>query len=353
MINFDDTSALRKLDTHNFIEQINQLPQQLQDAWQLGQTIALPQMQAIRHIVVAAAGSSAVGADIFAAYAAPHSRIPITVHSSYNLPAWASGPETLLIASSHSGSTEEVIAAFEQACASMCQVLVITTGGRLAKLAEEQARPLWLFEHPGQPRAALGYAFGLLLAAAHRLGCIPDPSADVYEALHAARNIQTNLLPDVPIAFNPAKRMAGQLIDRWVAVYAADYLAPVARRWQSQMSQSAKAWAQAEIVPQMNHSSLAGLNHPESAFTRMIALFLNAPSNHPRSRLRLDYTRQLFMTQGINTDALQARGENPLAHIWTMLLFGDYTSYYLALAYGEDPAANDIHAVFTEALNNS
>ena len=38
-----------------------------------------------------------------------------------------------------------------------------------------------------------------------------------------------------------------------------------------------------------------------------------------------------------NTDIIDARGDSPLAHIWTTLHFGDYTAYYLAMTYGVDP----------------
>jgi glucose/mannose-6-phosphate isomerase len=45
------------------------------------------------------------------------------------------------------------------------------------------------------------------------------------------------------------------------------------------------------------------------------------------------------MLEGLNTDFIDAQGPNPLAHQWTALHFGDYTAYYLAMAYGIDPTA--------------
>jgi glucose/mannose-6-phosphate isomerase len=66
-------------------------------------------------------------------------------------------------------------------------------------------------------------------------------------------------------------------------------------------------------------------------------LFLRAPSDHPRNRLRLDLTKQTFMLEGTNTDFIDARGDTPLAHMWSLILFGDYIAYYLAIAYGVDP----------------
>jgi len=349
-MDFDDLAKFRSLDRQDMIGQIYDLPQHLAEAWDSGMSLPLPQMDRVKNVIISGMGGSIIGADLLAAYAAPLCPVPIHIHRDYELPAWASGSETLVIASSHSGSTDETQAVFEQARAKNCQQMVITTGGKLAEMGKASNIPVWLFNHAGQPRAAIGYSFGLLLALLHRLDLIPDPTADVHDALHAMRNQQTNLLPEVPVAFNPAKRMAGQLVGRWVAVFAAEHLAPVARRWKSQINESAKAWAQFEFLPEANYNTLAGLNNPESGLMQAIALFLQAPSNHPRNQLRLDRTREIFMTQGINTDSIQAKGESRMAHIWTLLHFGDYTSYYLAMMYGEDPTPVDVLTVFNDGL---
>jgi glucose/mannose-6-phosphate isomerase len=350
-MNLDDLAIFQQLDSQNMIEQINNLPQQLSDAWEQGMAQALPAMEGLQNILIAGMGGSAIGADLLAAYAAPLCPLPIYVHRDYDLPAWVRGAQTLVIAVSHSGNTEETLSAFQQAQTLGCRILVVSTGGKLAQLGVESNNPVWLFAHSGQPRAAVGFTFGLLLAALHRLGLLPDPSAALEEALQAMRSQQVNLLREVPAARNPAKRMAGQLVGRAVVVFGADYMAPVARRWKSQISEIAKAWGQFEFLPEADHNTLAGLNHPERLLDQLIAIFLTAPENNPRNQLRLEFTRQIFMTQGINTDTIQARGAGSLAHIWTAMHFGDYTSYYLAAAYGEDPTPVEALTALKNALS--
>ena len=80
------------------------------------------------------------------------------------------------------------------------------------------------------------------------------------------------------------------------------------------------------------------------------SLFLRAPSDHPRNRKRIDLTKEAFMLEGLNTDFLDARGNSPLAHMWTMILFGDYMAYYLAMAYGVDPTPIQALVHFKEAM---
>jgi glucose/mannose-6-phosphate isomerase len=72
-----------------------------------------------------------------------------------------------------------------------------------------------------------------------------------------------------------------------------------------------------------------------------MVLFLRASLNHPRNLLRIKATRQIFMVEGFNTDIVDAQGETRLAQQWTCLHYGDYTSFYLAMAYGVDPTPVD------------
>jgi glucose/mannose-6-phosphate isomerase len=343
-MDLDDVKAFEKLDLQNMLGQIDNLPRQLQSAWELGQHPPLPGSLGVTRILISGMGGSAIGADLLAAYLAPTCQIPVIVHRDYSLPAWAHGPETLVIASSHSGNTEETLAVFDAAVQAGCRLLAVCTGGELEQRAAAQHVPVWKFDHSGQPRAAVGFSFGLLLAAFARLDLIPDPQEDLLEAVAGMLSQQETLRAHVPVVQNPAKRMAGQLVGRWVNVYGSGILAPVARRWKGQINEIAKAGAGFEFLPEADHNALAGLENPE-LLMRTMTLFLCAPSDHPRNQLRTDFTRQGFMIAGLNTDVYNANGESRLAHLWTALHFGDYMAYYLAMAYGMDPTP-------VEALQN-
>ena len=335
--NLDDLKAFAEIDQQNMLGHIEGLPAQLQAAWELGQRLPLPAFHGIRQVLIAGMGGSAIGADLLAAYAAPLCRVPIVVHRDYDLPAWAEGPKTLVIASSHSGNTEETLSSHALALQNGCQVMAVATGGKLVQAANNASIPAWVFEHKGQPRAAVGFSFGLLLAALARLELLPDPNTEIEAAIQTMRDQQATLAPEIPAARNPAKRLAGQLVERWVTVFGSGILAPVARRWKGQISELAKAWAQFEFLPEADHNTLAGTLNPEELLARSMALFLVCPSDHPRNRLRSDLTRQAMMLEGINSDTVEARGDTPLAHLWSSLHFGDYVAYYLAMAYGVDP----------------
>jgi glucose/mannose-6-phosphate isomerase len=95
---------------------------------------------------------------------------------------------------------------------------------------------------------------------------------------------------------------------------------------------------------------LTGLFNPAEILSNTITLFLNAPSCHPRNRLRIEKTRHEFMVEGLNTEIHQAAGETALAHIWTTLHFGDYLAYYLAMAYDSNPTPVEVLENFKAAM---
>ncbi|MCJ7432739.1 MAG: bifunctional phosphoglucose/phosphomannose isomerase [Anaerolineales bacterium] len=352
-MNLDDLELFKKLDTQNMLAEIDGLPDQLKSAWDLGQTQLLPDIKDVQRVVITGMGGSAIGADLVTALVMDTCLVPVTVHRDYGLPAFAKGQETLVIASSHSGNTEETLDAFDAALKNKCTVIAICTGGELARRAKENHIPAWTFDHKGQPRAAVGFSFGLLLSLFARLKLIPNPAKDVEEAVAAMKKLQKGLHADVPAANNPAKRYAGQLIGRWVTVMGAGILAPVARRWKGQINEVAKAGANFEYLPEADHNTLAGTVNPHELLnSQTMTLFLHSPSNHPRNKLRLDLTRKAIMLEGINTDVAEARGKSPIAHIWTLILFGDYMAYYLAMGYGMDPTPVAALENFKKALKD-
>jgi glucose/mannose-6-phosphate isomerase len=350
-MNLDDLDRFKQLDTLNMLGEIDNLPDQLGYAYQLGLKHQLPEWMDFKHVLIAGMGGSAIGADLLAAYCASLSPIPVTVHRDYGLPLFARGAETLVICSSHSGNTEETLDAFEAARKAGCRIIVVTTGGELENQAKEKDIPIWTFDHAGQPRAAVGFSFGLLLAMFQRLGLVPDQQEAVDDAVAFMKRSQQHLKADVIAAKNPAKRYAGQLMGRWITIVGAGMTAPIARRWKGQLNEIAKAGANFEILPEADHNTLAGTtNHQETLNAHTISLFLRSDSDHPRNRLRSDMTRQIFMLEGMNTDHVDARGKTPLAQMWTLIHFGDYMAYYLAMWYEVDPTPVQTLIEFKKAM---
>jgi len=336
-MNLDDLNHFKSIDSQNYRRHIDGLPDQVRAGWELGQASAFPESyRTVTHVVLTGMGGSGIGGALTQALVAPKCSIPVTVLRDYGLPAFV-GPNTLVVGCSYSGDTEETLSACDQALARGARLLTITTGGQLARLAEANGAPVWQFEHDGPPRSAVGYTWMLTLAALVKLGVVADPLDNVAEAVVALRAQQESLHAESPVTRNPAKRMAGQLMDRIVAVFASDYLPPVARRWNGQIAELAKAWAQFAELPEADHNQLVGTMYPEALVNKFMVLFLRSAHDQPRNQRRAEVTREIYMTAGFNTDTIEATGPSPLAHMLTALHYGDYVAYYLAMCYGVDP----------------
>ncbi len=336
-MNLDDLAYIHALDPHNVLAAIDAFPDQVAQAWQFGQAQTLPpEYKTIRHLVLVGMGGSAIGAELAYALAAPECSIPMTLLRNYALPAFV-GRETLVIGLSHSGETEEVVAACQTAVERGAKLLVITQGGPLAALAEKHGAALWRLD-TAAPRLALGYMFIYALAALVKLGLLADKSPEMAEAVEALRTQQVTLRAESPVRSNPAKRMAGQIMERIGVFFAADHLIPVARHWKMLLNELGKAWAVADEVPEMNHNAIAGTLFPEALVSKFMVLCLRGSLTHPRNRLRVEATRAIYMTAGFNTDAIEAAGNTRLVQMLTAMHYGDYVAYYVAMCYGVDPS---------------
>jgi glucose/mannose-6-phosphate isomerase len=277
----------------------------------------------------------------------------------YTLPAFAEGHATLVIASSYSGDTEETLSAFQEARARNCQLLAIAVGGRLEAMARQFGAAFMRVAYESMPRAALGYSFVPLVAFASRLGWLDDPSAgtstlrlraSLSEATAVMREWNTELVPESPVVKNLAKRMAGQMVSRFVIVYGAGLFAEVARRWKGQVNENGKQFAAFEVLPEADHNAMLGSSYPEGMANRLKVIFLTGASDHPRNRARVEISRQVLMLQGCDTDVLAARGESPLAQMLSLIQLGDWISGYLGIANGVDPSDTEVLLEFKRRM---
>ncbi|HEC33296.1 MAG TPA: bifunctional phosphoglucose/phosphomannose isomerase [Chloroflexi bacterium] len=337
MLNLDDVATYRELDAAGMRERMGELPRQCADAWALTEGLEFPpSYRQVGEVIILGMGGSAIGGALLASLVAGECPLPILSVRGYDLPAHV-GPESLVVASSYSGNTEETLSAFTQAVERGSPLVAVVTGGRLAAIAEEKRIPLVRFDYCSQPRAALGYSFTLLLGLLCRLGLLRDYRADLEEAVAVMEERQKELSPDVPVVRNPAKRLAGQLVGRLPVVYGAGFLSPVARRWKGQFNENAKNWAFWEELPELNHNAVVGYGMPDGVRERAAVLMLRSSFDHPRVQARWEVTQELLLREGVMVDVRWGRGASPLAQMFSLIHFGDYVSLYLAVLNGADP----------------
>lgn len=338
----DDAALYQRLDPEGLGGRIAALPDQIGEAWAAARALDLPARYArATSIVVLGMGGSGIGGALLQALCADlGARRPVHLARGYTLPAHA-GADALVIASSNSGDTEEVIAAFAEAIARGAMCIAVAAGGRVLAMAREAGVPALTFAWPHEPRAALGWSFASLLAIGGRLGIIPDVSGEIEGALGEMRQLGAAIRRDVPEDVNEAKQLARRLEGRLPVFVGAGALAPVAYRWRTQVNENANSWAIADELPEMNHNAQAGFGLPMRIVPLLRAVLLRHASAHPRVALRFGATADEMRRCGVDAEIVEIGGATLLAQVLRAVHLGDYVSYYLGLLNGVHPSATE------------
>jgi glucose/mannose-6-phosphate isomerase len=282
-------------------------------------------------------GGSAIGGDLAAALLADELKVPMSVHRDYGLPAYV-GRDSLVIASSYSGNTEETLSAFEEARKRGAKVLALTTGGTLATQARASNYPVVTFSYKARPRATLGYSLGLVLGSLTRLGLVRDLSGDLDAAVVDLAKLEERVHEGART--NDAKKLAIELYGRIVFAYGAGVMGVMARRVKGQWNENAKNWSAYDVMSELNHNAVVGFPHPQIAREAISVLMLRSDRDNPRHKIRFDVTRELLDRASIQHKSLQFAGSNLLSEVLQMTLFTDYVTFYVALLNGADPSPN-------------
>ena len=341
MIDLDNVASYRELDPDDMLGRISELPMQCRDAWANAQSLDLPESyRRAGKVIFLGMGGSAIGGALLNDLVRYECAVPILINRDYTVPACVDA-QTLAIASSYSGNTEETLMSLEQVVEQGAMVLAITTDGKLAQRARELKAPLLTFNYKSSPRAALGYSFISLLGVMCRLGLVPDKAADLSEAITVMEDWQTEIKESVPLEKNAAKQLATRLHGHLPVVYGANYLSEVARRWKTQFNENAKHWSFFEQFPELNHNAVVGYQWPADLAEKIVVILLSSALDHPRNRVRIQVTQEILEQRGVAYQVVEARGASPLAQVLSIIHFGDYVSYYLALLNGTDPSPVD------------
>ena len=339
----DDPIARKRIDPSGMLESITGLPEQCRNAWAAAQTLELPaDYTAIDRIVILGMGGSAIGGDFFRVLLQRESGVPVFNVRGYDLPPFVTA-NTLVIASSFSGNTEETLSSFGQALKTPCRRLAITSGGKLLTTARANGVPVLSYEFKGEPRAAVGWGLMPLLAVTQKLRLMQGVETDVDEMLAVMGKLQTEIGVDAPAAGNEAKQVARRLHEKLPVTYGAGPLTEVAHRWKTQLNESSKVWAFYEELPELHHNAIIGYKLPTGIARDTVVVFLRSEDIiHPRILLRYDFTERLLREAGVESLTVNSRGKSALAQVMSLILLGDYVSGYLALLYEVDPTPTTV-----------
>ena len=339
-IDLDDLNQIADLDSEDVLGAVERFADQCREGWEIGRAAeGLPDATGVDSIVVLGMGGSGVSGDVIEAVIEPRLPVPFRVIKSYGpLPEWI-GRNSLVIAVSYSGSTEETVAAIKEAHERGSRIIAVSSGGPLAELAREYGLGHLQIPTGLQPRASLGYLTLPVLAALVRVGLVPEMQDDIDEAIEVLSDIASRCHRKQPVGDNPAKDLALKIHGRIPVIYGGYMLGGVAAyRFKCDINEYSKNPAFWNVIPELNHNEIVGWNKLADVTSRdFVGIWLRHEGEHERIGLRFEITKKLIGGNLAEIVEVPAEGRTPLARLLSLILITQLAAIYLGLANEVDP----------------
>jgi len=324
---------LSSLDKSNLRQVIIDFPKQFEQGFQLAEQVKI--RGNFNSLVASGMGGSSLPVDVLKIYLKslyrknPKKNKPFNVfqNRTYSLPREAYF-NSLNFFLSYSGNTEETLSALKEAAKNKLPAVGFTTGGKMAELCRKNRIPCIMLPKGVEPRYATGYFFASMLQVLAKAGMIEDKS---QELIALSKNLRKSVLRLEP----KGQKIAGQLAGKTPIIYSSEKFRSLAMIWKIKINENAKTPAFYNAYPELSHNEMVGFTLPKGSFHILTLLDKN---DHPQNIKRMKITALLLRKRGIATTIVEMEDENIFETIFSTLLLGDWVSFYLALAYKQDPS---------------
>lgn len=294
----------------------------------------------IQNIVVAGMGGSALGAHIARSLLGDSIKLPIFIINNYELPGFV-GEETLVVLSSYSGGTEEVLSCFKEAKTKKAKMAVLTLGGELLELAKKNNIPACVFSaelNPSDaPRMGLGFAVFGIVGILSKLGLVNFGKNETKKAVSALQKFSKIFGVDVLTEKNQAKKIALKLYGKSPILVASEFLVGNLHAMQNQIHETAKGLCAYFELPELNHHLMEGLENPKELKKGLIFVFFESNLYHKRNVKRYKITKEVIKKNGVESISYQLKSKDKISQGMEILVFGSYIGLYLGALYDVSP----------------
>ncbi len=345
MTNLDDVAAMKKLDPSGVLESTVMFPDQCKQAWEESSQLQFPaEYKKAKNIVVCGMGGSRFTPKTIGALMRKHISVPYEICEDYTTPGYVNR-ESLVILSSYSGTTEEVLCAGQDALKKGAKLTGVMKNGKgaVAAFLREQGSPVYFFDpvhNPcGQPRIGGGYLLMGHLGILKALGFVSVEEKEVTEAIAFARETGKKYTADIPTEANQAKKLALFLKDKHPFIITAEFLKGFGNGFANQINETAKMISDYRYISELNHHLLEGLAHPDTLHQNGVFAFFLSHCYSGQIKKRFGITRDVVAKQHVATQEIELTGPNKLSQVLEAFTLASFTTYYLAMLYDTDPVA--------------
>jgi glucose/mannose-6-phosphate isomerase len=312
---------------------INDFTNHLTKAMEIGNSSELNKTDnQFSNVLICGLGGSGIGGTIVNDIVSPLVGIPILSTKDYSIPNFVD-ENTLVIASSYSGNTEETIYALEKCKGRNAEICIITSGGKLKNIAEENNYNHILIPGGQPPRAMFGYAFTELFFVLNHYGIINDSfKSDFKKSISLLDLEKENIQKE-------AKELAKRMYKQTPVIYVANGFEGVAIRFRQQINENCKMLAWHNVIPEMNHNELLGWR---TNVNDLAVVYFRNKCDYKRNQIRMDINKKVISKFTNNITEVWSKGDTVLANSLYHINLGDWVSWYLSEMNNVDAIEIDV-----------
>lgn len=342
MIDLDNIKKIINLQGGDFvIKSIDNLSLQLKDSFKNSYSVKFPQSyKNISSIIVCGQGGSRFPSLIIQNLFKEQFTIPYIINDDYNLPGFVN-ENTLVILSSYSGTTEEVLTCAEKARKAGAKICGITVGGELKTFLTKNNFPNYiinpLYNPSHQPRIGFGYFVGGHLGILFKLGFIKSDKSEVEKAINNLDNLTKKFKINIEKNHNPIKKLAEKIYQKYPYYIVSEFLTGVGNAIANQTNETSKSISSFRIIPELNHHLMEGLKFPDKLKEILIFIFFFSKLYSSKIQKRFLITKEIVKKNNIETVLIELKGKNKIEQTLEVMAIGSYLSMYLSVLYEQDP----------------
>lgn len=307
---------------------VENFPQQIEESISIAEyAFKHIQIKEFSQLVISGLGGSGIGGTILYDMIRNISKVPITINKTYQIPSCVN-KNTLFVACSYSGNTEETVNALQQAIKKNAQIICITSGGKLADIANNNKLPCILIPGGMPPRACLGYSLVQLLFLVKKCGIV---NWNVKSSL--IKGIE-NIVANNKNILKQAKKISDAIHNKITAIYCTDRYEGLAIRLRQQLNENSKVLAWHHVIPEMTHNEIVGWteNHENIA-----VIFLYSDTDLEKNIRRTHFLKQVIKKYKSSIIEIKLSGDDEIIKLIEYIHLTDWVSLFLAQKRNCDP----------------
>jgi glucose/mannose-6-phosphate isomerase len=286
----------------------------------------------IDNVLICGLGGSGIGGTIISQIVAQNANCPITINKDYSIPAFV-GANTLVLCCSYSGNTEESLEMLAAAEQKNAVVACVTSGGKLAEIAQNKNYNHIIIPGGHPPRAAFGLAFPPLFYILKHYHIInEDYTSQFNNAVKTINTEEENMVTE-------SKKITTLLIDKIPVIYADANYEGVAVRFRQQINENSKKLCWHHVIPEMNHNELVGWTEKNEDLA--VVIFRN-DDDYYRTQKRIEVNKTVFSKYTSTIIEIYSKGTTRLERALYLVHLGDWISYLIAEKKGIDVTEVDV-----------